>query len=203
MGLLEIFATVFTVLCVFLAVKRSTWQYPTGIVGTILFFFVFWGAGLYSSAWLQVVFTFVQLYGWWFWLFGDQGKKPKITSWDFNATTTIVIAGLLLGGVMSVLVAGLTNGTTIFLDSIIFGLSISAQFLLDRKKIETWFVWCAINVLSIYVYAQQELWITVALYVGLFFNTFWGYYEWRKEMERDEAEREADDAPGIPNGTVC
>jgi len=39
-----------------------------------------------------------------------------------------------------------------------------------------------VNTLAIGVYASQQLWVTTALYVGLFASTFWGYWEWRQEM---------------------
>jgi nicotinamide mononucleotide transporter len=56
---LEIAATGFTLVCVILAVKRSLWQFPFGILGTALGFFVFWRAQLYSSAVLQPIFMAV------------------------------------------------------------------------------------------------------------------------------------------------
>lgn len=181
MSLLEIIATVLTVACVLLAVKRNIWTYPIGIVGTVLFFFVFWNAQLYSSAYLQVFFTFVQFYGWWFWLYGDKGSKPRIT------TTPLYV----LGAAVFVTVLGAFSLSTVMtavgaqmalLDSGIFVLSVIAQFMLDRKKIETWIMWAIVNVISIYVYREQGLIVTALLYLGLLFNTAWGYYEWRKEL---------------------
>lgn len=68
------------------------------------------------------------------------------------------------------------------MDSAIFALSALAQFLLDRKKLETWIVWALVNVLSVFVYASQELWLTTALYCGLLANCAWGWSEWRKEF---------------------
>ena len=62
---LEIAATAFTLLSVILSVKRSLWQFPTGLVGVSLGFFVFWQASLYSSAALQPIFVAALVYGWW------------------------------------------------------------------------------------------------------------------------------------------
>jgi nicotinamide mononucleotide transporter len=67
-------------------------------------------------------------------------------------------------------------------DATIFALSIVAQVLLSRKRIENWPVWIVINAISVYVYASQGLWLYTALYVFFFFNAFWGWWEWRKEM---------------------
>ena len=40
----------------------------------------------------------------------------------------------------------------------------------------------AVNSLAVFVYASQELWLTAALYVGLFASSFWGYWEWRQAL---------------------
>ena len=78
MATLEILATAATVAYVLFAVKRSLWQYPVGLLATVLFFFVFLEARLYASTALQVLFAAVQLYGWWYWLRGDHGKRPNM-----------------------------------------------------------------------------------------------------------------------------
>ena len=59
------------------AVKRSLWQFPTGIVGTALASSSFWQGQLYSSAVLQLFFIVVQVYGWWYWMRGDKGTSRR------------------------------------------------------------------------------------------------------------------------------
>lgn len=179
---LEIAATVLTLICVILAVRRSLWQFPTGIVGTALGFFVFWRTGLYSSAILQPIFIAVQAYGWWFWMRGDNSRAPPI-----RTTPVTVVAGLCLIA-LAIAAAGAWTletyaGAAMALpDAIILSLSILAQVLLSLKRIENWHVWIAINALSVYVYGSQGLLLYTALYVFLFFNAFWGWWEWRKEL---------------------
>ena len=181
---LEIAATAFTLVCVILAVKRSLWQFPTGIVGTGLGFFVFWNASLYSSAVLQPIFIAVQLYGWWFWIRGDNRRAPPI-----RMTPAPVLAGGVLAAI-AIAAAGAWTlesygpaGVAMALpDAVILSLSIFAQILLSLKRIENWFVWIAVNALSVFVYGSQGLWLYAALYAFFFFNAFWGWWEWRKEL---------------------
>lgn len=196
MTYLEIGATAASALCVFLAVHRKVISYPIGIVGTVLFFFLFWDMQLYASAGLQVFFTFVQLYGWWFWLRGDKGSRPPITSvrtfpdwFIWFGLLGVTCASLLLGYFLD----AKTEAPMPYADSFIFGASVIAQFLLDRKKIETWMVWAAVNVASIYVYFSQDLQLTGWLYVAFLLNAGYGYYEWRKEYKAQA---------GLPSGQV-
>lgn len=69
------------------------------------------------------------------------------------------------------------------LDAQIFGFSILAQFLLDRKKIESWVIWALVNVVSVYVYFSMGLTMTAILYIGLLLNTVIGYHMWNKELK--------------------
>jgi nicotinamide mononucleotide transporter len=179
---LEIAATAFTLVCVILAVKRSLWQFPFGIVGTALGFFVFWNASLYSSAVLQPFFIAVQVYGWWYWLRGDKGVKPRIRSTDAWLVVILCLGALCVSTGAAYALDALTDAEMPVADASIFGLSVVAQILLDRKRIENWPVWAVINVISVYVYGTQGLWLYTALYVFFFFNAFWGWWEWRKEL---------------------
>lgn len=180
MSPLEIWATVFTVASVLLTNFRSKTLYPVGIVGTILFFFVFWNAKLYASAGLQVYFTLIQLYGWWFWSKGNNGAEPPIGNWSWKTVGLLLIPASALTVVVSTVLNIFTDAHSAFLDTAIFALSVLAQFLLDRKQQKNWAVWGAVNVLSIYVYASQHLWITTALYVGLLLNVFVGWTMWKR-----------------------
>lgn len=180
---LEIAATVFTLASVVLAVKRSLWQFPSGIIGTGLGFFVFRDAQLYASAALQPFFIAVLAYGWWYWLKGEKGGRPPIRStpvWLVLASCLVALAAAA-GGAWAL--DTFTDAQMALPDASIFGLSVVAQILLDRKRIENWPVWVVINLVSVYVYASQGLWLYTGLYVFFFFNAFWGWWEWRREMK--------------------
>lgn len=198
MSPLEIAATILTLASVLLAVKRRIVQYPVGIVGAVLFFFVFQQARLYSSAALQLVFIAVQVYGWWFWLRGDRGGRPRITGLlpsPLPAAALAAVITLSVGAAAASLGAissRVTGAEMAAPDAAIFGASVLAQFLLGRKKLETWVVWALVDAVAIPVYAAQGLGITAVLYAGLLFNTGWGYFEWRKEM-RGLGPRQGDD----------
>jgi nicotinamide mononucleotide transporter len=180
--MLEMLATAATVAFVVLAVKRSLWQYPFGLAGTVLFFFVFLDAKLYSSTALQVLFAAVQIYGWWYWLRGDKGARPRITSIPLPLVGGLAAGAIVFAGLLSGTLQMTTDARMAFSDAVIFSLSAVAQFLLGRKIIEHWLLWMAVNSLAVFVYASLELWLTAALYVGLFASSFWGYWEWRQAL---------------------
>ena len=176
---MELLATIFTVACVIMANFRLKSLYPVGIMGTILFFFVFWDAKLYSSAWLQVYFTLIQIYGWWFWLRGNAGNEPPIGNWSWNTVAVLLIPAAIITVMISMVLAGLTDAKLAFWDTAILVLSVLAQFLLDRKQQKHWVIWGVVNVIAVAVYSQQGLWLTTITYVVLFFNAFVGWKMWK------------------------
>jgi nicotinamide mononucleotide transporter len=189
---LDYVATFVTLACVILGVKRSLWQFPVGIVGTALFFIVVWRSHIYANAALQVFFVAVQFYGWWYWLRGTQGHRPPIRTtppqiWLGACAVAVVIAVAVIAPILR----AYTTTTTPLVDAHTFTLSVVAQFLLDRKRLESWWVWIAVNILSIWLYYQAQLWPFLALYVFFFFNAFWGWWEWRNAMRREAAPAEA------------
>lgn len=183
---LEIAATALTLVSVILSVKRSLWQFPSGIAGTGLGFFVFWRAGLYSSAVLQPFFIAVLIYGWWYWLRGDDNHRPKIRSTPLWIVAAACGVALMLALAAALALETYTDANMALGDASILALSVVAQILLSRKRIENWHVWIVINAMSVYVYASQALWLYAALYAFFFFNAFWGWWEWRREMRSYE-----------------
>jgi nicotinamide mononucleotide transporter len=195
---LELLATLFSAVCVFLVVKRNIISYPIGILGTIMFFFVFWNAGLKSSAYLQVFFTAVQFYGWWFWLKGDQGKAPKISQlvrgvsggaslgWAFLTIAVITGVSIWLGTRFATPDIPLMNAQ---LDAMIFGVSVLAQLGMDRKKLEHWVAWILVDIVAIGHYWNMGLHLTSGLYLLFLGMAIWGLVEWRRvyRKERNDA----------------
>jgi nicotinamide mononucleotide transporter len=191
MEYLELAATLITLACVVLGVKRSLWQFPVGIVGTALFFFVVVQRGVYANAALQVFFVFVQVYGWWYWLKGAGGKRPPIRTTNPWLVLTACGAALAIAGAITPLLDQWTPSDTPLIDACTFTFSVVAQVLLDRKRLETWPVWTIVNVLSIWLYFSLQLWLFTALYVFFFFNAFWGWWEWRNAMKREASQAPA------------
>jgi nicotinamide mononucleotide transporter len=184
---LEIAATAFTLVSVILSVKRSLWQFPTGLAGVGLGFFVFWGAGLYSSAVLQPIFVATLVYGWWYWIRGDGRRAPPIRKTPLIVVVGACAAAIALAAAGAWALEAWTDAAMALPDAVILSLSIVAQLLLSLKRIETWPVWIAINVLSVFVYGSQQLWLYTGLYAFFFFNAFWGWWEWRRAMKAEVA----------------
>lgn len=184
MGGLEIAAALLGVINVTLVVRRSTWNYPFGITMVALYFFVFWQAKLYSDALLQIFFFVIQIYGWWAWYHArhvDHGVAVRWMDWPSRlrwlGATAIAVA--LWGTGM----ARWTDAAAPFVDATTAGLSVAAQMLQSLRRVESWVLWIAVDVIAIGLFAWRGLLVTTALYALFLVLAIVGLFEWRRRAE--------------------
>lgn len=56
MSYIEFFGTIFNIICVYLVARNNIWNWPIGILGVILYIFLFYQIQLYSDLLEQVYF---------------------------------------------------------------------------------------------------------------------------------------------------
>jgi nicotinamide mononucleotide transporter len=61
-------------------------------------------------------------------------------------------------------------------------LSITATWMLAKKYIEHWLIWVFVDLFSAGLYIYKELWPTVILFLDLYGNGSYGYFEWKKDL---------------------
>ena len=74
MTYIEILATIFGFICVTLTVKQNIWCWPTGLIQVSLYIAVFYQARLYSDMGLHVIYVFMNIFGWYNWLYGGEDR---------------------------------------------------------------------------------------------------------------------------------
>ena len=182
MSSLEIIAALLGVANVLLVVRRSTWNYPFGIAMVTLYFFVFRDAKLYSDALLQIFFLFIQLYGWWAWSRADKVDDGVAVGWLGDGARLRWLAGTAIAAALwGAGMARWTDAAAPYADAAIAGMSVSAQILQSLRRVESWVLWIAVDMLAIGLFAWRGLSVTAALY-GLFLVlAIAGLIQWRRK----------------------
>ena len=188
MSVLEFIAALFGVLNIVLIVKRSVWNFPAALVMVTLTAIVLWDVQLYSDAGLQLFFFIVNLIGWRLWLL-HQGVEGDV-----------IVARLGMAGQMAWIVAALlaiwgwgwfmamnTNASYPWWDASVAMLSVVAQILMTRRYINNWHWWVVVNLISIGLYWQKQLYWFTGLYVLFLGMAIWGLIEWRRAEARQRA----------------
>ena len=187
---LEIIASVFGLLCVWLTVRQNIWCWPTGLVQVLVFIAIFYQVKLYSDLILHVVYVGMQIYGWWFWLHGGKNhheaevtvQRPAVRL-GWLATTVIGTSAWGYG------MATWTDAAVPYGDAFTTVASLCAQWMLARKQLESWFYWIAVDVAAIGIYFTKGLYVTTGLYTVFLVLATLGLISWRRSirgMERVE-----------------
>lgn len=75
-----------------------------------------------------------------------------------------------------------TDAAAPYADAFVVVASLIAQWLMARKKIESWFFWITVDVVAIGVYLYKSLYVTTGLYTVFLFMAISGYFVWRKSL---------------------
>jgi nicotinamide mononucleotide transporter len=163
-----------------LLVRRHILNWPVGILNVLLLMLVFWTAGLYADATLQIVYVVLGGYGWWAWLYGGTSRTP-LTVRGTTRTEWLVLAaaGVLLTGGLWMFLDRLTGSTVPLADALTTALSLLATYGQSRKLVESWWLWIAADLIYIPLYAYKDLWLTALLYVGFLLLCVLGLRSWR------------------------
>ena len=183
MSSVEIIAALLGVINVALVIRRSTWNYPFGLLTVALYFFVFFDARLYSDALLQIFFFVIQLYGWWAWV-----RAPHVD--DGVAVTEMALPSRLrwLGATAAAsLVWGLgmaryTDAAAPIIDAVVAGTSVAAQLLQSLRRVEAWMLWIVVNTIAVPLYFSRGLYPTTALFAVFLVLSVAGVIEWKRKL---------------------
>lgn len=188
MNWIEIAATIFGVACVWLTIRQNIWCWPTGLVQVVLYIFVFYHAKLYSDLILHVIYVVLQFWGWYNWLYGGKNKTHlKVTKIPSRNLIVWVILGLCITGGWGYIMANYTDAAVPYWDGFIAVMSLIAQWLLTKKKLESWYFWIAVDVVAIGVYLYKHLYFTTGLYTIFLVLAILGLLEWKKSFEVNPA----------------
>lgn len=171
-------------ICVWLVVREHLWNWPVGLANNVFFFVLFLEGRLFADMGLQVIYFGLGIYGWLNWLFGGEHRTVLRIS-RTTRTEWIALVGaipLCTWALREILIA--VNGAAPFWDSLTTILSLAAQYLLCRKRIENWFFWIAADLIYIPLYLSRGLPLTGVLYGVFLVMCLVGISEWNRSLRK-------------------
>lgn len=173
-------------IAVSLAVRTNMGTWAWGIVNALIYGYLFWESAYYSSmALFLLYFLPMQFYGYWSW------KRGGVNA-DTLPVTRLGIVGLvpyLLGaGAFTVGWGYLmvqAQAALPYVDAFQTGLSVVAQFLMARKKVESWWLWITVNLIcAFFLYPAQKLFVTAGLFLVYLVLAVLGLLEWQRLSQK-------------------
>lgn len=186
---IEAIAVVFGLICVWLTIRQNIWCWPTGLIQVALYIVIFYRVKLYSDLILHVIYVVMQLYGWHHWLNGGGNRNAlAITVLGIHARLVWPVIALLGTLGWGYFMATFTNAAVPYGDAFTTIASLIAQWLMARKRLESWFFWISVDVVAIGIYWHKGLQLTSGLYAIFLVLATLGWFTWRKSLREPNGE---------------
>ena len=155
-----------------------------------IYIFVYYEAGLYADFGINIYYLLVAIYGWVAWKTGfsftgrkEQNGELPITRAPRRAWAAALASFLVAQFSIAWILVNHTDSTVPWADSFTTALSIVGMWMLARKYIEQWWVWCVVDVACSALYIYKELYFTAMLYAVYAIIAIFGYYKWKRMMQ--------------------
>ncbi len=181
---LEWAANAVFVVSVILAARNNVNTWWTGIIGCLLFAVLFYQVNLYADVTLMIFFIVTSIYGWAYW--GVNKELHPIQRTPTKAFFIFVICALLATFAYGWILYVSTDAYAPYIDSIVLMFSVLAQFLLMKRRLETWVCWLIVDTVAVPLYTSRELYLTAVVYAVFWCNAWYGLYSWIKIYKQEK-----------------
>ena len=187
----ELAGFVLSLAMVYCNIKEIHWAWPLAIASSALYGVVFWNSQLYGEASLQIMFILTSIWGWQQWRSVKQATRDDIS--DVPATPLrisvlapselqkVAIAAIIAWPALTFFLDRFTDSNVAIWDALVTTLSLVAQYLLAKKKLETWWVWLAVNLITLGLMLFKSLWLTAILYLVFAALSYVGLRAWQQK----------------------
>lgn len=154
-----------------------------GLIGSVMYAWVFYEARLYGEILIQIFFIVTSLYGIWAWMHGGEEKREKPV--ERANKRQMVLAGAVgltcWAGCYVALVK--LQGAAPFWDALTTVVSFVAQVFMMLRYVESWPLWIFVDIIYVPLYASRGLYLTSALYAVFLWMAWRGLKNFQRAWE--------------------
>ena len=189
---IEILGVITGVVYLWLEYRASIYLWIAGVIMPAIYIYIYYNAGLYADFAINIYYLLIALYGWVAWKTGFSLFKKEKTKGELPISHTpqgaipyIIAAYLTAQLSIAWILIEYTDSTVPWADSFTTALSILGMWMLARKYIEQWWVWCIVDIACCVLYIYKGLHLTAILYAVYAIIAIFGYYKWKKLMQNE------------------
>ena len=183
---IEITGAVLGVLFLYFEIRQSALLWPTGILTSLFYIYIFYTAKFYADMGLQVYYVVMSIYGWYFWLKGKKQDEEvlPVVRLKANLAWKLVVITVLIFVLIAYVLVHFTDSPLPYWDAFTTSLSIVATWMLARKILEQWWLWIIVNFVSLGLYVYKGLYPTVVLFTFYTALSYVGLRQWKVSMRQ-------------------
>jgi len=178
----ELIGFVTGAVCVWLVVRQHMANWPMGLLNNLFFAYLFWRSRLFGEVGLQAVYFSLGVWGWWNWRFGGDRRDRLPITRTRRIEWLLIIFWVPLGTWVLQHVLILVDGSAPFWDAFTTVISLTAQYLLCRKRLENWFFWILADIIYVPLYFSRGLPVISVLYAGFLVLCLVGLRAWARDV---------------------
>ncbi len=160
--------------------QRIAWIF--GILSSAIYVYMAFIGAIYLQAGLQFVYVVLGIFGFINW---GKSAETKLKMWSLQKHLLVGIPTLLLALTLGFIFSK-TNQKLPYLDAFISAFAILATFLTTKSILENWLYWIVLNLLSMYLWYEQDLQLTVVLFAVNTLMAVFGFILWRKKWKSEQ-----------------
>lgn len=188
MSPIEIIAVVFSLACIWLAVKKHPLNWPVGLAGVAAYMVLFWQVKLYADMLLQLVFIAQGIYGWYNWMKRkDQEAEIQVSYLNNRQRLFYAVLILVVAFAWSYILVHYTDASTPYVDAFVATLSLVANWLMAKKKTDNWALWILADAIYVGLFWYKELYLSSGIYVIFLILASKGLIDWNKKNDTKKA----------------
>ncbi|GGE95334.1 nicotinamide mononucleotide transporter [Chishuiella changwenlii] len=196
---LEIIATLFGIISVYFTYKRNIWVYPTTVISTFIFIYLFFSWGLYGETIINFYYTVMAIYGWILWqknleedhihvdVFWANKKEYFLASILFIASFLFILSIYYFRPVIQngfdwsyINQCKFHYSPIDFIDATVTATFLIGMWMMARRKIENWIFWIVGDIIMIPLMIYKGAVITSSQYAVLLVLSVIGLIDWIK-----------------------
>jgi nicotinamide mononucleotide transporter len=166
--------------------KLQRWGWLAQAASGIGYGIVFFHQGLFGLAMLQVYFVVVAVGAWWLWSSTTFDNASKIRYLNHRQSCFAIAAWMIATAVLGLTLAKAGEGNTAYIDAFTTAGSILAQWLMLRFIVQSWYVWIAVNFVSVGLFFYSNLLATSLLYCVFTVLAVFGARSWKQQLRANE-----------------
>lgn len=185
---IEPIAVLFSLACIWLAVKKHPLNWPVGLIGVSAYMILFWQVKLYADMLLQLVFIAQGLYGWYNWRRKkNEDEEIRVSYLNNRQRLLYGVLVIVLASAWSLMLANYTDASTPYVDAFVASLSLIANWLMARKKTDNWILWILADVVYVALFWYKELYLSSGIYLVFLVLAGKGFIDWSKKSDIKKA----------------
>ncbi|MEP6547758.1 MAG: nicotinamide riboside transporter PnuC [Gammaproteobacteria bacterium] len=179
---IEIVAAVLAVAYLVLAIRQRLECWAAAFVSSCLYVWVLFAAHLYMESVLNAFYAAMAVYGFWHWQQGSDGTALAVCRWPVSRHLAGFVSVICLSLISWYFLRRFTPAAWPFVDSMVTWSSVFATFLVARKVYENWHWWLIIDSLSLCLYFNRRLYLTMLLFALYLVLIGIGMRQWRRTL---------------------